>query len=95
MAKYYQRYAQGRGRVGNPDLYAEIRAFGRQNQDIVNAAKEHDLRIQQRNDAWDKSQKGVESNVLENRRELQDFENQKFNTRKDAIQKRRDTEVDR
>ena len=95
MAKYYQKHAQGRGRVGNPDLYAELRAFGRQNQDIVNAAKEHDLRIQQRNDAWDKSQKGVESNVLENRRELQDFENQKFNTRKDAIQKRRDTEVDR
>jgi len=95
MAKYYQKYAQGRGRVGNPDLYAELRAFGRQNQDIVNAAKEHDLRIQQRNDAWDKSQKGTESNALENRRELQDFENQKFNTRKDAIQKRRDTEVDR
>ena len=95
MAKYYQRYAQGRGRVGNPDLYAELRAFGRQNQDIVNAAKEHDLRIQQRNDAWDASQKGVESNALENRRELQEFENQKFNTRKDAIQKRRDTEVDR
>jgi len=95
MAKYYQKHAQGRGRVGNPDLYAELRAFGRQNQDIVNAAKEHDLRIQERNDAWDKSQKGVESNALENRRELQDFENQKFNTRKDAIQKRRDTEVDR
>ena len=95
MAKYYQKHAQGRGRVGNPDLYAELRAFGRQNQDIVNAAKEHDLRIQERNDAWDKSQKGVESNALENRKELQDFENQKFNTRKDAIQKRRDTEVDR
>jgi len=95
MAKYYQKYAQGRKKVGNPDLYAELRAFGRQNQDIVNAAKEHDLRIQQRNDAWDKSQKGVESNALENRRELQEFENQKFNTRKDAIQKRRDTEVDR
>ena len=95
MAKYYQKYAQGRGRVGNPDLYAELRAFGRQNQDIVNAAKEQNLRIKERNDDWNRSVEKTESNALENRRELQDFENQKFNTRKDAIQKRRDTEVDR
>ena len=94
MAKYWTPTAKGRRKI-KPDLYEGLRAFARQQNDIVAAAKEEDLRIQERNDQWNRSVERTESNVLENRRELQDFENQKFNTRKDAIQKRRDTEVDR
>ena len=94
MAKYWTPTAKGRKTI-KPDLYEGLRAFARQQKDIVAAAKEEDLRIQERNEQWDKSQKGTESNVLKNREQLQDFENQKFNTRAKAITNRRDTEVDR
>ena len=95
MAKYWTPTAKGRRTRINPDLYEGLRAFARQQKDIVAAAKEEDLRIQQRNEQWDRSQKGTESNVLENRRQLQEAKNEKFNTRAKAITNRRDTEVDR
>ena len=94
MAKNWIPTAKGR-RTIKPDLYEGLRAFARQQKDIVAAAKEEDLRIQQRNEQWDKSQKGTESNVLENRKLLQEAENEKFRTRAIAITNRRDTEVDR
>jgi hypothetical protein len=94
MAKYWTPTAKGRKTI-KPDLYEGLRAFARQQKDIVAAAKEEDLRIQQRNEQWDRSQKETESNVLENRRQLQEAENEKFNTRAKAITNRRDTEVDR
>ena len=95
MPKYYQRYAQGRKKVGNPNLYEELRAFGRQSKDIVAAAKEQNLRIKERNDEWGRSKKETESNVLKNRQALQEAENEKFRVRTNAIKTRRDTEVDR
>ena len=94
MAKYWTPTAKGRKTI-KPDLYEGLRAFARQQKDIVAAAKEEDLRIQERNEQWDKSQKGTESNVLENRKLLQEAKNEKFNTRAKAITNRRDTEVDR
>ena len=94
MAKFWTPTAKGRKTL-KPDLYEGLRAFARQQKDIVAAAKEEDLRIQQRNEQWDKSQKGTESNVLENRKLLQEAENEKFRTRAIAITNRRDTEVDR
>ena len=94
MAKFWTPTAKGRKTI-KPDLYEGLRAFARQQKDIVAAAKEEDLRIQQRNEQWDKSQKGTESNVLENRKLLQEAENEKFRTRAIAITNRRDTEVDR
>ena len=95
MAKNWTPTAKGRRTRIKPDLYEGLRAFARQQKDIVAAAKEEDLRIQQRNEQWDRSQKETESNVLENRRQLQEAENEKFNTRAKAITNRRDTEVDR
>ena len=94
MAKFWTPTAKGRKTI-KPDLYEGLRAFARQQKDIVAAAKEEDLRIQQRNEQWDKSQKGTEFNVLENRKLLQEAENEKFKTRAKAITNRRDTEVDR
>ena len=95
MPKYYQRYAQGRKKVGNPNLYEELRAFGRQSKNIVDAAKEQNLRIKERNDEWGRSKKETESNVLQNRQALQEAENERFRVRTNAIKTRRDTEVDR
>ena len=87
MAKYWTPTAKGRKTI-KPDLYEGLRAFARQQKDIVAAAKEEDLRIQERNEQWDISKKGTESNVLENRKLLQEAKNEKFNTRAKAITNR-------
>ena len=94
MTKDYKSYEQKSGRFNRRQIGDSTLAIRRQSEAITDALKQNQLRYQQVGKEWIQGEKTKESNEKENRRLLKELDNKEYQNVQDAIQVRKQNEVE-